>query len=295
MTITYTERFQSPNSINEANNKRDDQWTKNYLVHGDAAEDELQITNYLASNLPQTIGDLILQKLKVSREEADEDWSCDVTYSAPANPKNRILLNPGGGYRWTVRSSGGASVPRQFSNAFVGESVSPLAQDKWALATKPNEVKKIIGWRLTSEGATTTEPIDFPVGGVEIGVELAVTAAEVTQGLLVTIASHAALQAVNAVAWNGFAAQTLRFTNFSAIPRNGLSPAWDVSYTFDYSPNQTVTMDQITITKAGQHYLEICTELYEIAGAQGLMLPTAVRLATHKMRPEINYTTELKI
>lgn len=296
MTITYTERFQSPNSISEANNKRDDQWTKNYLVYGDAGETETQIVSFLAGDLPQTLDDLLLQKLKVSREEADDYWSCDATYSAPANPKNRPQLEPGGGYRWTVRSSGGASAPRQFSEEFVDESVNPLAADKWTLAAKSDEVKRLIGWRLTSEGATTTEPVDFPVGGVEIGVELAVSAAQVSNGFLVGVASRAASQAVNNTAWNGFAAQTLRFTNFSAIPRNGTLPAWDLSYTFDYSPSKTVTVDSLTLPKAGQHYLEICTELFELVGAPGgLMLPTAVRLATHKMRPEINYQTELGI
>ena len=69
MTISYQERFKSPNSISEANNKRDDKWTKNYIVHGDAGEDETQVTTYLAANLPQTIAGLgasplLLQSLK---------------------------------------------------------------------------------------------------------------------------------------------------------------------------------------------------------------------------------------
>ncbi len=296
MTITYTERFQSPNSISEANNKRDDQWTKNYLVYGDAGETETQVVSYLAANLPQTLDDLLLEKLKVSREEADEYWSCDATYSAPSNPKNRPQLEPGGGYRWTVRSSGGASAPRQLSDELINEDYNPLAQQKWELAPKPGDVSRVLGWKLTSEGATTTEPPDFPVGGVEIGVELAVSAAQVTAGFIVNVASHAAEQAVNVESWNGFAARTLRFTNFSAIPRNGTTPAWDLSYTFDYSPAKIITVAGLTVQKAGQHYLDVASELWEIPGAPGgLFLPTAIRLATHRVRPEINYQAELGI
>ena len=81
MTITYNERFLSPKSIDEANNKRDDKWTKNYIVHGDAGEDETTITTYLAANLPQTITGLVLRpfikSLKISRTEADDYWNCD--------------------------------------------------------------------------------------------------------------------------------------------------------------------------------------------------------------------------
>ncbi len=295
MAITFTERFKSPNSISEANNLRDDKWTKNYVVHGSAGENETAITTYLLNNLPATLDDLILQSLQISREDADDYWSCDVLYSAPVNPKNRQQMQPGSGYRWTVRSSGGASVPRQLSEEFIAESVNGIYQDKWALAAKNDAVKRVIGWRLTSEGATTTELVDFPVGGVEIGVELAVTAAQVTGGLLVSIASHAANQAVNSAAWNGFAAQTLRFTNFSAVPRNGASPSWDLSYTFDYSPATTVTVDTLTLAKAGQHYLEAVTENSELVGGMGLQLPLVIRLATHRIRPEINYSTELGI
>lgn len=301
MTISYSERFKSPTSISEANNVRDDKWNKNYLVHGDAGETESQIVTYLATNLPQTIAGhgpdpMLLQSLKVSREDADDYWDCEATYTAPANPKNRPQKEPGGGYRWTVRSSGGASVPRLLSEQFIDEDANPLASQKWTLAAKSDEVKRIIGWRLTSEGATTTEPVDFPVGGVEIGVELAVSAAQVSAGFLVTVASHAAEQAVNSVAWNGFASQTLRFTNYSATPRNGASPAWDLNYTFDYSPSQTVTVGGLSVPKAGQHHLDVVTELWELSGAPGgLMVPQAVRLSTHRMRPEINYSTELGI
>tara|TARA_R110002020_G_scaffold433252_1_gene643358 strand:- start:5 stop:559 length:555 start_codon:yes stop_codon:yes gene_type:complete len=183
------------------------------------------------------------------------------------------------------------------SEEFINESANPLAALKWTLAGRTDEVKRIIGWRLTSEGATTTEPVDFPVGGVEIGVELAVSAAQVTAGFLVSVASHAANQAVNSALWNGFAARTLRFTNYSATPRNGPTPAWDLNYTFDYSPGVTVTVDSLTVTKAGQHYLDVVTELWELPTAPGvgLMVPQAVRLATHRMRPEIDYATELGI
>ena len=81
MTITYNERFLSPKSIDEANNKRDDKWTKNYIVHGDAGEDETAITTYLAANLPQTITGLGLRAFvavfQISRTEADDYWNCD--------------------------------------------------------------------------------------------------------------------------------------------------------------------------------------------------------------------------
>ena len=308
MTITYNERFLSPKSIDEANNKRDDKWTKNYIVHGDAGEDETAITTYLAANLPQTItglgaAPLLLQSLKISRTEADDYWNCDALYSSPANPKNRIQLEPGGGYRMTIRSAGGQSVKLLHSRELVNESVNPLYATKWELtgATVSASINRLLGWRLTSDGATTNEPVDVQIGGVEIGVELAVSAAQVTAGFLVTVAGHAAQQAVNSVAWNGFAAQTLRFTNYSATPRNGSTPAWDLQYTFDFSPSQVVSFDNgtepdpITVNKAGQHLLDVCTEYKEQAGPDGWFLPSIVRAATHKIRPEINYTTELGI
>ena len=295
MTITYVERFTSPNSIDEAFNKRDDKWTKNYLVHGDAGETELQIVPWLQINLPQILDDLLLETLKIEREAADGYWSCDAQYTATSNPKNRPELQPGGGYRMTIRSAGSAAAPRIMSEAFVNESVNALSAAKWALAARSDEVKRIIGWRLSTEGATAVEPVDFPVGGVEIGLELSVSAAQVTAGFLVDVASHAANQAVNNAIWNGFPMQTLRFTNYSATPRNGASPAWDLTYTFDYSPSETVTVDTLSVAKAGQHYLEAVTETWELQGAPqpGVMLPTVIRLATHRMRPEINYATEL--
>jgi hypothetical protein len=80
MTISYTERFKSPNSISEATNLKDDKWTKNYIVHGDAGEDETAVTTYLLANLPATLDDLLLQSLKISREDADDYWSCDALY-----------------------------------------------------------------------------------------------------------------------------------------------------------------------------------------------------------------------
>lgn len=305
MTITYNERFLSPKSIDEANNKRDDKWTKNYIVHGDAGEDETAITTYLAANLPQTItglgsAPLLLQSLKISRTEADDYWNCDALYSSPANPKNRIQLEPGGGYRMTIRSAGGQSVKMLESREFVNETVDSLYTDKWTLTGKTDRVRRLLGWRLTSDGATTNEPVDVQIGGVEIGVELAVSAAQVTAGFLVTVAGHAAQQAVNSAAWNGFAAQTLRFTNYSATPRNGATPAWDLQYTFDFSPSRNVTFDagtpgEMTIAKAGQHLLDICTEYKEVDATDGWFLPFVVRAATHKIRPEINYTTELGI
>ena len=307
MTISYQERFKSPNSISEANNKRDDKWTKNYIVHGDAGEDETQVTTYLAANLPQTIAGLgasplLLQSLKISREDADDYWSCDATYSAPANPKNRPQLEPGGGYRMTIRSAGGSTVKLLESLALINEQVDPLYADKWTLtgAGVSDRVNRLLGWRLTSEGATTNEPVDIQVGGVEIGLELSVSAAQVTAGFLVTVAGHAAQQAVNSAAWNGFAAKTLRFTNYSATPRNGSSPAWDLQYTFDYSPAQTVVFDAGTpgewsITKEGQHLLDVVTEYKEIDATDGWFLPFIVRAATHQIRPEINYSTELGI
>ena len=55
MAITFTERFKSPNSISEANNLRDDKWTKNYVVHGSAGENETAITTYLLNNLPADV------------------------------------------------------------------------------------------------------------------------------------------------------------------------------------------------------------------------------------------------
>ena len=302
MTISYEERFKSPNSISEANNKRDDKWTKNYIVHGDAGENETAVVAYLAANLPQTLGDLLLESLKVSREEANNYWSCDALYSAPANPKNRPQMEPGGGYRMTIRSAGGSSVKLLESLELINEQVDPLYQDKWTLtgANVSDRVNRLLGWRLTSDGATTNEPIDVQIGGVEIGVELAVSAAQVTAGFLVTVAGHAAQQAVNSVIWNGFGAKTLRFTNFSATPRNGANPAWDLQYTFDYSPAETVVFDAGTpgewsINKAGQHLLDLVTEYKEIDATKGWFLPFIVRAATHQIRPEINYSTELGI
>lgn len=307
MTISYQERFKSPNSISEANNKRDDKWTKNYIVHGDAGEDETQVTTYLAANLPQTIAGLgasplLLQSLKISREDADDYWSCDATYSAPANPKNRPQLEPGGGYRMTIRSAGGSTVKLLFSRELVSEHVDSLYATKWTFtgANVPDELNRLIGFRLTSDGAVTNEPVDIPIGGVEIGIELSVSAAQVTAGFLVSVASHCAEQAVNSVAWNGFGAQTLRFTNYSATPRNGSSPAWDLQYTFDYSPGQTLTFnenapDAWTLYKAGQHLLDICQEYKEHDANDGWFLPNVIRAATHRIRPEINYSTELGI
>lgn len=298
MAITYQERFKSPNSIAEATNKRDDKWTKNYIVHGNAGEDETAVTSYLLANLPQTLDDLILGSLKISREGADDYWSCDAQYTAPSNPKNREQQEPGSGYRWTIRSAGGSSVKLLESLALIDEEVDSLYADKWTLtgATVSDRVNRLLGWRLTSDGATTNEPIDIQVGGVEIGVELAVTDTQVTAGFLVTVAGHAAQQAVNNAAWNGFAAKTLRFTNFSATPRNGASPAWDLQYTFDYSPSKTVTFSGgWSIVKQGQHLLDIVTEYKEIDATDGWFLPCIVRAATHQIRPEIAYTTELGI
>lgn len=302
MAITYQERFKSPNSISEATNIRDDKWTKNYIVHGAAGEDETAVTTFLLANLPATLDDLLLESLKISREEADNYWSCDALYSAPSNPKNRPQMEPGGGYRMTIRSAGGASVKLLTSLALIDEEVDPAYTDKWTLtgATVSDRVNRLIGWRLTSDGSTTNEPIDIQIGGVEIGLELAVTAAQVTAGFLVTVAGHSAQQAVNNTIWNGFGARTLRFTNFSATPRNGTAPAWDLQYTFDYSPAETVVFDQgrageWSINKAGQHLLDIVTEYIEIDPAKGFFLPYIVRAATHQIRPEINYATELGI
>ena len=302
MTISYTERFKSPNSISEATNLKDDKWTKNYIVHGDAGEDETAVTTYLLANLPATLDDLLLQSLKISREDADDYWSCDALYSAPSNPKNRQQMQPGGGYRMTIRSAGGSSVKLLESLALIDEEVDTLYADKWTLtgATVSDRVNRLLGWRLTSDGATTNEPIDIQIGGVEIGLELAVTAAQVTAGFLVTVAGHAAQQAVNNAIWNGFGAKTLRFTHFSATPRNGTAPAWDLQYTFDYSPAETVvfdagTADEWSINKAGQHLLDLVTEYKQIDAAKGWFLPVIVRAATHQIRPEINYSTELGI
>lgn len=302
MTISYQERFKSPNSISEANNKRDDKWTKNYIVHGDAGENETAVVAYLAANLPQTLGDLLLESLKVSREEANNYWSCDALYSAPANPKNRPQMEPGGGYRMTIRSAGGSSVKLLFSQELIAEHVDSLYATKWTFTgpNVPDELNRLLGFRLTSDGAVTNEPIEIPIGGVEIGLELAVSAAQVTAGFLVNVASHAAQQAVNSTAWNGFAAKTLRFTNYSATPRNGTNPAWDLQYTFDYSPNETISFnenapDAWTLYKAGQHLLDICTEYAEVDANDGWFLPKVIRAATHRIRPEIDYATELGI
>ena len=302
MTISFTERFKSPNSISEATNLKDDKWTKNYIVHGDAGEDETAVTTYLLANLPATLDDLLLQSLKISREDADDYWSCDALYSAPSNPKNRQQMQPGGGYRMTIRSAGGSSVKLLESLALINEVVDPLYADKWTLtgANVSDRVNRLIGWRLTSDGSTTNEPVDIQIGGVEIGLELAVSAAQVTAGFLVTVAGHAAQQAVNSQIWNGFGAQTLRFTNFSATPRNGTAPAWDLQYTFDYSPAEVVTFDygrvgELSINKAGQHLLDLVTEYKEIDATKGWFLPFIIRAATHQIRPEINYSTELGI
>jgi len=299
VAITYQERFKSPNSISEATNKRDDKWTKNYIVHGDAGEDETAVTTYLLANLPATLDDLILNSLKISREAADDYWSCDVQYTAPSNPKNRPQQEPGSGYRMTIRSAGGTTVKLLFSRELVNEHVDPLYGTKWSMvAGVPEDLNRLLGFRLTSDGATTNEPVDIQIGGVEIGIELAVSAAQVTAGFLVSVASHAAEQAVNSVAWNGFAAQTLRFTNYSATPRNGQTPAWDLQYTFDYSPGQVIAFNEgspeaWTLSKAGQHLLDVVTEYKERHVGDGWFLPYIVRAATHKIRPEINFATEL--
>tara|TARA_R110000796_G_scaffold32588_1_gene85240 strand:- start:541 stop:1449 length:909 start_codon:yes stop_codon:yes gene_type:complete len=302
LTISYVERFKSPNSIDEAFNKRDDKWTKNYLVHGDAGETELQIVPWLQINLPQTLDDLLLETLKIEREDSDGYWSCDAQYTATSNPKNRPELQPGGGYRMTIRSAGGASVKVLTSLALVNEEVDALYADKWTMVGPlvSDRVRRLLGWRLTSDGATTNEPIDLQVGGVEIGLELSVSAAQVSAGFLVDVASHAAQQAVNSTIWNGFAMQTLRFTNFSATPRNGASPAWDLQYTFDYSPSTTVVFDAGTVAewsiqKAGQHLIDMVTEYKEVDANDGWFLPFIIRAATHQIRPEINYSTELGI
>ena len=202
----------------------------------------------------------------------------------------------------TIRSAGGASVKVLTSLALVNEEVDALYADKWTMVGPlvSDRVRRLLGWRLTSDGATTNEPIDLQVGGVEIGLELSVSAAQVSAGFLVDVASHAAQQAVNSVIWNGFAMQTLRFTNFSATPRNGASPAWDLQYTFDYSPSTTVVFDAGTVAewsiqKAGQHLMDMVTEYKEVDANDGWFLPFIIRAATHQIRPEINYSTELGI
>ena len=157
---------------------------------------------------------------------------------------------------------------------------------------------RLLGWRLTSDGPQQTNRLTCKLGAWKSTLNWP-SVPHKSQPVLVTVAGHAAQQAVKrGVEW--VCRTDPRFTNYSPT-RNGATPAWDLQYTFDFSPSQVVSFDNgtepdpITVNKAGQHLLDVCTEYKEQAGPDGWFLPSIVRAATHKIRPEINYTTELGI
>lgn len=293
MAIDMYERFVSPETLE--GNGREDKAMRAYHLLGDAGETEAQIRAYAKANIPAFYEGLTRKDIRFTPEETDKNlWLARAQYTSPEDESNKPTPNPGEGYLWTIKSGGGATVRQLYSLGIIDEVVATGYSD-WAVKNASGNVRYIIGWEETAEGGVKANGTDLDVGGVEIGVRYSVSAADVTAGFLVSVAGYAALRAVNLNAWNGFAAKTLRLINYSASERNSEGAnAWDIQLDFNFSPFQQVQMQGLQIDKQGQHLLDVTTQ-YKKVDASDLALPDIIRLATHKVRPEIDYATALKL
>ena len=304
MTITFWELFEST----DANVNRDIKNSKNlkeYMAKGDAGEDEYAIINHLIANVPIELAGLSRDDVRAKRAEAEDHWLCEVEY-ASTEIGEQVVPNPGQGTLWSIKSGSGTTTKILTSADFIAESVHS-DYPHWQLATAPanrSNHKYLLNWEMNEQGGTVAKGIDRNVGGVELGARISVTDGNVNAGYLVNAAEWAALNAVNALPIFGFAARTLRLTSFSAQQRKGNEsnpPNWEISFAFDYSPEVDIEYgtpgqaSHLTITKPGQYLLDILLDNQKPDPATPFVIPDVIRLAVHRLYPEIDYASELLI
>lgn len=265
-----------------------------YFAHTDANETDADVHAFavLPANIPHDYRGLGITKIRIERlEEDDSIWSLTANYASRSASQTQPKLDVGE-FSWRIRTTNAGSQKQTQSTALVAEVT---AAANFAYTGTPLE--KALGITGTEKGGYEIEGVDKPTGSIVIDTTSVVSAADITAGYLVTIAAHAAQFSVNSLAWEGWAAETLRIMSYAAKPRSadsGAAPDWDISLSFEFSPNLTglVVGGLAPIDKKGHDYLDV---LYARAVVSGLTVSKPVRAATHQRFPKINYATVLKL
>ncbi|MCA9136289.1 MAG: hypothetical protein KDB00_06010 [Planctomycetales bacterium] len=273
----------------------DDEVEVFYFARTDAEEDDEAVQTHCIdpANIPHDYRGLGIFKIRIERlEEDDSIWSVTAYYAARSASWTLPKLNTGE-FRWRIRNANLGSRKMTQSQSLVSEITSNAA-----FAYTGTPIEKAVGIVGNSKGGYEIEGTDRPIGAVLIDVEAVIEAAAITSGYLVTAAQWAAQNAVNSVAWEGFAEETLSIIGYDAKPRSantGDDPDWDVFYTFHFEPNLTgLTIGSIpgTVNKKGHDYLDV---LFARTKVNNLTVAKPVRAAVHQQYPKIAYGTVLKL
>lgn len=292
MAITSKERWTSPRTRDDIGGKNDRAFIS-HVIEGDNGEGEAAIRAWALNNLAATYEGLWRRSIEVERTESDGVWDVRATYESPAVNFPSVNIPPGTNTTvWGIRTAGGGVVKRFYSEEFIDERAEDVKYEWAGFAT---EITQAVGLTSDGQGQLKSVGVDQQVGQIEVWVKTVYSAAQVTGGALITAAEQAALHSVNNATWEIFPARTLKIDSFSATKRNDGN--YNIDYTFQYSPAITLTLidNKPSITKQGHHHLEVVMRPKAIQpnGLLKLTTPFIARVATHRLYPEINFTTEL--
>lgn len=302
--------------------------TVNWILHtndpdNDTREDAI-IALYAA--VDPFYFDLTLDSVQLSERLSDNldeaHWAAAVVYSSPQVKEEKPLEpeegddvdQPG---RWSIRSSGGATLTRTKSLECIEDTANILGW-KWESdpATNP-VVLKLIGLESNPEGNSGS---NFGVGGVQVptgSIEIVLTTvrnnASITSGsYLVNTAEYVAQQRVNNVAFLGFPKGSLQLRSMDAQqrskpenedPTTPNTQPWDITFIIAYEPPVVVDTDTLPAfsrAKEGHEYLDIMyvdqeVEVNVFPGALTLVMPVIHRMAIHRLYDYLDFKTALKL
>ncbi|MEO1530215.1 MAG: hypothetical protein AAFX06_32900 [Planctomycetota bacterium] len=288
MTISVEEKLPGIQSRDGTSDDNDGvEWE--YHIHTEG-EDEASVRAAAKAGIPETYQDLIRSNILLV-ERGPNLWSATAEYEAPSRFTTLPKLSVDQ-VRWGIRTGGGESVKRTYSDALISETTAGGAA-VFSLAGQPEE--RLMGISSTKDG-WEVEGVDWDTGAIEIFVETVKSGAQISAGYLVTLATYAKLRVVNSAIWNGFAIGTLKLVTFNDRHRGGTSGDRDIDMSFSFEPNLTninVGNGLVVPEKQGHDRLDV--QFQSRRSTNGLPTSVPVRVAVHRDRPRVDFATALGI
>ena len=270
--------------------------------------------------------DLTLDSVTLSERLSDNageaHWAVQVGYKSPENKKEKPLKPKAPGTdqpaRWSIRSSGGATMTRTKSLELVDDTSSNIL---WRWDDDPTTnplVLKLIGLEANPDGNSASNfgltGVPVPVGKIELVLTTVRPNEDVkNNSYLINLAEHVAKQKVNDRVFLGFPKGSLQLTSLDASQRakpenENEDPdindqPWDVTLVMAYEPPVTVDTDThppFDRDKEGHEYLDITYVDQEVKTLPvepnlTIVIPVIQRMAIHRLFEYLDFKTALGI